>query len=316
MAPSSVSECVLGVDLGGTKIALGLVTRDGQVLAETTVPTQAEEGPGPAVERLAAAARELVAAGAPRLLAAGVGAPGPLDLPAGRFIGSPNLPGWDGFPLREELAGRLGVPVWVDNDANVAALAEARAGAGQGARVMLYVTVGTGIGGGLVVDGRLFSGANGNGLEIGHVTVDPDGPPCGCGNRGCWEALASGPALGRLAEQRLGKNPRSPDGRWTAAGVLERAEQGDAAARALMEEYAGWLGLGLASMVNAFNPDRVVLGGGVMKRYALLAPAMEREMRRRALAANAAAARLCPAGLGGRAGLIGAALLAWDGLAG
>ncbi|HEY8414741.1 MAG TPA: ROK family protein, partial [Thermaerobacter sp.] len=165
MAPSSVSECVLGVDLGGTKIALGLVTREGRVLAETTVPTRAEDGPGAAVERLVAAARDLAGAGSPPWLAAGVGAPGPLDLPEGRFTRSPNLPGWDGFPLRQELATRLGVPVWIDNDANVAALAEARAGAGQGARVMLYVTVGTGIGGGLVVDGRLFSGANGNGLE-------------------------------------------------------------------------------------------------------------------------------------------------------
>ncbi|HEY8394504.1 MAG TPA: ROK family protein [Thermaerobacter sp.] len=316
MASSSVSQCVLGVDLGGTKIALGLVTRDGHVVAETTVPTRPEDGPGQAVERLVAAARELAAAGGLQPLAAGVGAPGPLDLPAGRFTRSPNLPGWDGFPLRDELAARLGLPVWVDNDANVAALAEARVGAGKDARVMLYVTVGTGIGGGLVIGGRLFSGANGNGLEIGHVTVDPDGPPCGCGNRGCWEALASGPALGRMADGRLGRNPRSDDGRWTAADVLALAEEGDAAARALMEEYAGWLGLGLASMVNAFNPDRVVLGGGVMRRYALLAPVMEAEMRRRALAANAAVARLCPASLGGRAGLLGAAMLAWDGLAG
>ncbi|ADU50628.1 ROK family protein [Thermaerobacter marianensis DSM 12885] len=303
---------VLGIDLGGTKIALGLVDRRGKVLADVTLPTEATAGPAAAMDRLAAAARQLAARADRKPLAAGVGAPGPLLLPEGRFTGTPNLPGWNGFALRDELARRLGIPVAVNNDANAAALAEARLGAGRGAAVMVYVTVGTGIGGGLVVGGKLFSGVNGNGVEIGHTTLDPDGPPCGCGNRGCWEALASGPALARLAGERLGPSPRRPGGQWTAKDLLEAAAAGDPAARAVADEYARRLGVGLANAVNAFNPDRLVLGGGVMARYDLLAPAMEAEMRRRALPANAAAVALAPATLGKRAGLVGAALLAWD----
>lgn len=303
---------VAGIDLGGTKIAAGLVDHQGRVLASRTLPTDAPSGPAAAMDRIAAAVRELAEEAGRRPQAVGVGAPGPLLLPEGRFVGTPNLPGWNGFALRDQLAGRLGLPVAVNNDANAAALAEARLGAGRGAEVMVYVTVGTGIGGGLVIGGRLFSGVNGNGVEIGHTTVDPDGPACGCGNRGCWEAVAAGPALGRLATERLGPPPGRPGGRWTARELLDAAAAGDERARAVAEEYARLLGIGLASAVNLFNPDRLVLGGGVMARYSLLAPAMEAEMRRRALPANLAAVRLVPAALGQDAGLVGAALLAWD----
>lgn len=314
MAGGSSVRCVLGIDLGGTKIAAGFVDPEGGILAEMRVPTQAVDGPEAAMERLLAAVQRTALESGLRPLAAGMGAPGSLELPAGRFIRSPNLPGWDGFPVREELARRLALPVWVENDANVAALAEARLGAGRGAEVMLYVAVGTGIGGGLVLGGRLFSGANGNGLEVGHMVVDPDGPLCGCGQRGCWEALASGTALARLAQEELGPHPGR--GGWTAADVLAAAAAGQEGARRLVNEFARWLGLGLANVVNAFNPDRLVLGGGVMARYDLLAPAMAAEMRRRALPANTAVVQLRPAALGNRAGIVGAAMLAWDRLDG
>ncbi|HEY8488625.1 MAG TPA: ROK family protein [Thermaerobacter sp.] len=316
LPPGAPEEVVLGIDLGGTKIALGLVDRAGRVLAERTLPTDSAAGPAQAMERLAAAVRELAGAAGREPAAAGVGAPGPLVLPEGRFMGTPNLPGWNGFALRDELARRLGIPVAVNNDANAAALAEARLGAGQGAAVMVYITVGTGIGGGLVIGGRLFDGVNGNGVEIGHTVLDPDGPVCGCGNRGCWEALASGPALGRMAQERLGPPPGRPGGTWTARDLLDAAAAGDARARAVAEAYARLLGLGLANAVNLFNPDRLVLGGGVMSRYDLLAPVMEATMREHALPVNGQAVTLARARLGNRAGLVGAALLAWDALGG
>lgn len=272
------------IDVGGTKIGVGVASRDGRLLAHDRFPTLPERGPdvviGETIARLNALAREQ---GEP-LGVVGVGCVGPLDLAGGVIMNPPNFPGWSYVPLKATLERALGVPVQMDNDANAAALAEYTLGAGRGASVMVYVTVSTGIGGGIVVDGKLLHGVGGGAGELGHQTIRPDGPLCGCGNRGCLEILASGTAIvaraRRVVAEGHGKAmlaaAREEGVELHAGHVALAAGRGDAAASEIWNDAVENLALGLGNVITTLAPDRLVIGGGVsLAGERLLAPLRE-----------------------------------------
>jgi len=313
---------VLGFDLGGTKFAFGIVREDGAVVASGRVDTLADQGPAQAVNRAIAGARELLAANgfAPAsLLGVGIASPGPLDIARGCVDGSPNLPGWTGFPIAGEISKAFGLPARIDNDANAAAVGEFRFGAGKGFPNMVYVTVSTGIGGGVMVDGRLMRGANGNAAELGHLTLDIKGPACPCGGQGCFEKYASGTAIAARARAALAAGRASslaalaggPD-KVTSHHVLQALAQGDVLAREIWEETLEYLGRGFAVIINTFNPDRIVVGGGVTAAGDILFAPLRKKALGYAFPRLAAVCSIVPAGLGGDVGVVGAAACALE----
>ncbi len=255
----------VGLDVGGTKILAVRVARGGEILARTQAPTPADDEEA-TLEAMVEAARGLMT---PEVLAVGVGAAGMVDVATGILRFAPNL-AWRDLPIAERMRSAIGVPCQLDNDANVAAYGEFRFGSGRGYRHVLLVTVGTGIGGGIIIDGRLFRGANGYAAEIGHVVVEPDGPPCGCGNRGCWEQVASGSTIGRLGRAEVREHPDSALGRLAAGDtdvvtgklVTQAAMDGDPVAVAILATVGGRLGVGIAGLVNVLDPQIVIVGGG------------------------------------------------------
>lgn len=311
MTPMGV---VVGVDVGGTKVLAGVVGADGAVgsLARDATP-----GRHATVDELEdALARAVTAAAGDRPLD-GVGVAAAGFVTGSRVVFAPHLP-WRGEDVADRLSQRLGVPVAVDNDANCAAGAEATYGAGRGARSMVLVTLGTGIGGALVAAGRVWRGAHGLAGEFGHMRVVPDGLPCECGRRGCWEQYASGNALVRRARSRIGSEPtmladlvEGDPARLTGPMVTAAAADGDLVARAAFAEIGEWLGVGLANLVAAFDPALVVVGGGVAEAgERLLDPAREALARSLVAAEHRDVPPLRAAELGPAAGLIGAADLA------
>lgn len=304
----------IGVDLGGTKIQVGVLAGV-ETLWESRETSRGQDQ-NELVELLV---REVTAARAarPAAVAVGLGIPATIDQERGEAIGAVNLPIVD-LPVREVVSARVGLPVFLDNDANVAALAEYRYGAGRGKHTMVMLTIGTGIGGGLVLGGELFRGATGAGAELGHTVIQADGPPCqgNCPNHGCVEALASGTALGREGRARAESAPDSALGRLRAAGqevdgraVTEAALAGDEAAIAVFELIGSRLGVACASFANIFQPDAIVVGGGVIAAGDLLLDPARAEVRTRALRPMNETPIL-PATLGNDAGMIGAAALA------
>lgn len=312
-------ECVIGVDLGGTKLLAGAVDADRNVHHRVHRPvrglTQRE-----LLDTAVAAVEEARAAAPGEVSAVGFGIPCLIDQRRGVATMAVNLPIRD-VPFRDLMAERLGVQVEVDNDANVAALAEHRAGAAQGATDAVVLTIGTGIGGGLILGGEVYRGAIGTGAELGHITIDLDGPPCQghCPNNGCLETMASGTALGREGRRIAGEQPDSALGRAlrdgrevTGALVTELAHDGDAAAVEALALIGTNLGVGIASFLNVFNPDVVVIGGGVIAAGELLLGPARAEAERRALPAMRDHARIVTAHFGSEAGLVGAATLALE----
>ncbi len=291
----------VGVDVGGTKVlAVALADESTEIVGECRRPTPSageKELIEVIVETATAAAK---GAGAP-LRAVAVGVPGLVDRD-GVMRFAANLPGVVEVPLGARLSDRLGVPALIDNDANLAAWGERVAGAGNGADDMLMVTIGTGIGGGIVLGGQLYRGAHGMAGEIGHIVVQFDGEPCECGQRGCWERYASGTALGRIAREA-----RFIDGE----AAMARAAAGDAEALLVVDTFARWMAIGIAGLVNVLDPTVVVLGGGLVEaRDLLLTPLRDWLGRLIEGAAHRPPVALVPASLGERAGAIGAALLA------
>ena len=307
----------IGLDVGGTKIAGGVVDGEGTIVRRTQVATAADH-PEQIVADMVAVARELSAA-VPDVAAIGVGAAGLVDSTAGVILGAPNLAYRD-VPVGKTLESELGLPAIVDNDANVAALAEAVYGAGRGAGDQVMVTVGTGIGGGIIIGRHIYRGHYGVGAELGHMVIDPDGPVCGCGNRGCWEAVASGNAIGRLARERV-EGGAGADLLGMAGGnvetitgelVGEAAVGGDAFSRDVVASIGRLLGIGLANIVNIFDPEVIVIGGGATAGTGelLLEPAREAMTAHILGVAWRKPVRVVPASLGNDAGLVGAAVLA------
>ncbi len=299
----------------------GLVEESGAILAQDYRPTKAKRGPEAVVQRAIESAAKVMQDGrvsAAQLHAIGIGAPGPVDPSEGVVVSPPNLPGWGRLPLRDLIQSAFGVQTFIENDANAAALAENRFGAGRGSDHMAYVTVSTGIGGGFILDGRLYTGLNGAAAEIGHMTVLPHGPHCGCGNRGCLEAVASGTAIARegrelmatstptLISDLAGGNPELV----TAKLVAEAAARGDVAAQEIIGEAVAYLGIGMANLVNLLNPEVLVIGGSLTKLGDLLFEAVRRAIARRAFPAAARRVRVVPAGLGDAVVVLGAVAVA------
>lgn len=273
---TATQQLTVGIDIGGTKVAAGLVDSNGSVLYKTRVPMVAT---GNAAAGLAAVKSAIDAALAARpsqregFAGIGICSPGPLDPRAGLVINPPNLPCWRNFPLAREINRAARLPVLIDNDANAAGLAEAIWGAGKGHASVFYVTLGTGIGTGIIFDGQIYWGRTGAAAEGGHVTIDYRGEPCACGKRGCIEALASGPALARRARQRLAAAPASASKILALAGgkleaitaetIAEAHQAGDPLAEELLAETADYLAIWLGNVIDLLEPDVIVIGGGM-----------------------------------------------------
>ena len=310
---------VLAIDIGGTKLAAGVVDDTGRLLNRAEVPTRATEGLDPVLGRIIGLGRDLLArpevAGL-EVTRVGVGCAGPVDRRQGMVFNPPNLPGWVRVPLAERLQAGLGLPIVLENDANAAALGEFRYGAGKGARSLVYYTVSTGIGGGIVLDGRLWHGLADAAGEIGHVTVRPDGPLCGCGNRGCLEAMASGPSMVRRAKEALASGRTSrlqAMADFTARELLQAAQEGDELAREIWDEAVRCLGIGVAGVITILAPERIVIGGGVSRVGDFLFVPLREEVRRHVKLVPVESVPILPAALGPDVGILGAAAVALAG---
>jgi glucokinase len=302
------------VDVGGTKIAAGIVTPEGKILDEARYPTP--HAPERLVESIARAVEEVRDG-------FGVGGvclavPGLILAQKNTVVFSPNLRAIEGIPLKDALRAKIGLPLTIENDANAAAWGEFRFGAGSEIDHLVFVTLGTGIGGGVITHGVLLRGAQGSGGELGHVTVHGTGPRCACGNRGCLEALASGTAIGRRGREVAGEKPDSALGRLAGErkvlgeDVTELARNGDDLALSVLEEAGLWLGIGLAGFVNIFNPEMVVVGGGAMEAGELILEPARREVHLRARPPSRDLVEVKEATLGPESGVLGAAALARD----
>lgn len=290
----------VGIDLGGTKIAAGVVDETGTVLAREQVPSDVDNP-----ENLVAQVAELAGRLVGDAIGVGIGAAGLVDHARGRYLYGPNT-GLRQADFAGTVSRALGVPAALDNDANCAAWGEHKFGCGRGATDFLCITLGTGIGGGYVLAGRPYRGAHGGAGEVGHMLVDPDGPACGCGRRGCWEQFASGMALERAAAKEYGKPVDGPE-------ISRAARDSDPIAVKLVERTATWIGWGLASLVNIFEPERIAIAGGIAEDWDLFSDGAVRAMSERA---EAPEHRPMPdvvgAELGKDAGVVGAALLVLD----
>jgi glucokinase len=317
----SKDELFLGIDLGGTKIVAGLVDREGRIVARHHRDTEAKEGQDAVFRRLVDVTTQLLTTkgiNRQQVAAIAIASPGPIDARRGVVTAPPNLPGWRDVPLGRMIQEEFGLPTSLENDANAAALAEHRFGAGQGSDHMIYATVSTGIGGGFVLGGRLYTGATGGAAEFGHTTVLPSGPLCGCGNRGCLEAVASGSAIAREARERVQRGVPTLIAELAAGNldsitaklVAQAADQGDWEANAILGQAMTYLGVGMANLVNLLNPQLLVIGGGLTKMGERLFEPVRRAIDLRAFATAARAVELRSAQLGDDVGLLGAAAVA------
>ncbi len=305
----------IGVDVGGTKIAAAVVSPEGKILNEVRYPTQAIP-PNRLIDTIARAITEVrdgFAVGG-----ACVAVPGFVLSAENKVVFAPNLHEIENIRLDEEIGHRTGLRVTVENDANAAAWGEFRYGAGKDVDHQVFITLGTGVGGGVITHGVLLRGAQGAGGELGHVTIDPTGPRCGCGNHGCLEALASGTAIRRRARDVASQRPDSALGRLAVErqvlgeDVTRLAQEGDEAALQVLHETGVWLGIGLAGFVNIFNPEVVAIGGGAAKAGELILKSARREVYLRARSPSRDLAEVKEATLGAKSGVLGAAALARD----
>jgi len=307
---------VVGIDIGGTNIVAGTVAEDGsEVLGLVSEPTFSEQGADAVLGRIVKLAHASMAAARGKEIAGvGIGSPGPLDTKTGVVLLTPNL-GWTNFPLRDRLAGALGLPAMLDNDANCAIFGEWWRGAARGADHVVGLTIGTGIGGGIVLGGEIYRGASDIAGEVGHMTIDSTGRLCKCGNYGCLEAYASGPAIAARAVEGIRPGtgtslPRYVNGdlsKITAQLVYEAAHDGDEYAQEVVKDTAKFLGAGVASLINIFNPEVVVICGGVTLAGDRLFVPLRAEVERRAFKPAVDVCRIVPGLLTGTAGVYGAA---------
>jgi glucokinase len=282
----------IGVDLGGTNLRIAAVTRDGQLLEKITLGTKVILGRDQVITEMCDAIQRLSAQykSTGKLIGAGIGVPGIIDMATGTMRKSANRPGWENYPVRDEIERRLGARVVLDNDANVAALGEQWLGAARGIPNVGVVTLGTGIGGGILLNGKIWHGMNGMSGEFGHVTVEPEGEPCACGNRGCAEKYASATAILRMAREAIATGDAqllaaaaSSDAEFGAKSIYNLALQGDEHARRIFHTFGRYLGILLADLINVLNLEMFVIGGGVSSAGDAFAPTMFAELRQRSV---------------------------------
>jgi glucokinase len=304
---------VLGVDIGGTDIKLGLVTEEGEIRGSGKIPTEPASGPKAAAARVRGWLREN-ARGAGPLVAAGVDCAGLIDGERGLLHTSPNMPGWDDVPLGSIFGTELACPVVVENDANAAAYGEWAKGAGRGMRNFVCLTLGTGVGGGIIMNGELYRGSSGFAGEIGHMVIAVDGPPCTCGTRGCLEASIGAKAIvaRALEMDRASPGSRAWDATLTVEAISHAASSGDAVAVAALAETGRYLGVGLANIVHVLAPEAIAIGGGVAGAGDFILAPARATLRDCVMDTAMASARVVPAELGNQASFIGVSLLAFS----
>ncbi|MDA8226992.1 MAG: ROK family glucokinase [Desulfitobacterium hafniense] len=298
---------IIGIDLGGTNIKAALLDGQGNILAKKEIPTQADEGPEGVINRMAELARDLQPSEG-SVLGVGIGIPGVLDYSNGKVIFAPNIH-WRDVAAKALMEEKLGLPVYLDNDANAAALGEKWCGAARGGQNVVVITIGTGIGGGVIINGRIYRGSAGSAGEIGHTVVLEDGPQCNCGKKGCLETLTAAPAIVRMAGEAVeaGSSPGLAGlGSLEAKDVFAAAAKGDRGALDVVERAAHYLGMSIANVVNLLNPELVVIGGGVARAGEILFRPLRKRVKECALEVPAETVQVIPAQLGNDAGSVGA----------
>lgn len=308
-------ECVVGIDLGGTNVKGGVVAADGTIIVSRAIKTHASRGPEKVVTAMAAFVRELIDASGRTVTRGGIGAPGPLSQAQGMIFDSPNLKGWNNFPIVRRLAEESGISFVLENDANAACLGEKLFGAGKPFDPIVHLTLGTGTGGGVYLNGRLFTGPSGAGAELGHMTIDMHGLPCGCGAAGHLETFASDTGIRTFLAGALEKYPDSllnnqgPEN-INFKTVKECADKADVLARLTYERFVYGLGVGIANLVNIFNPQAVILSGGIARQAPAFLPEVERIVKAQAFPVLTAELRIMVSTLGDDTGVLGAAACA------
>lgn len=309
---------VVGIDMGATHVTILITDFSARVIRELDEPMEIIAGPAVCLPRVEALVHQILADAGLSIKdvsAIGAGVPGPVVAGVG-VSGPPIMPGWDGYMIRDDLEKRFGVPVSLSNDAELGAVGEWAYGAGRGERHLAYIKVGTGIGAGLLLDGQIYGGANGSAGEIGHITIDPNGPICTCGNRGCLEALAGGRAIAKRAVQEVNSGRRtllaelSPVNQISSRDVIAAARRGDLVSQQIVSEAGVYLGTALASLVNLFNPSMVVVGGGVAQIGDLLLEPVRQTVHQRSLLPASRSVRITTALLGRRSSALGAVVQA------
>ncbi|MGD0779201.1 MAG: ROK family protein [Dehalococcoidales bacterium] len=318
------TQPVIAVDIGGTKIITALFSADGKMRAKDIRSTLAEEGVDSVVERFCDAIKELLKANnisMSQLSAISIACAGGIDTGKGIVVTpSPHLPGWAGLPFAKIVKEKTGVATYIINDASAAALGEQRYGVGKGTNNLVLLTLGTGIGGGIIINGKLYLGARGGAGELGHTTVEAHGTQCGCGNTGCLEMYASGTAVARDAIERIRRGDKSSlikmaagnIDKITAEMVGEAAQNGDKLAQDVIAQSAYYLGVGLVNIVNIFNPEMVVIGGGMAALGEMIIAPGRKMVAERAFSINAQSVRIVIGRLGNEAGVYGAAAFAFE----
>jgi glucokinase-like ROK family protein len=310
---------VVGIDFGASHIGLLVADTAARILEETEVPIDIQDGPEVCLGRGDQLLHDLLSKtkhDISDILAVGVGVPGPIVSDAGMVLAPPIMPGWDRFPIRDTLEKKWGLPVSLNNDAELGALGEWAAGAGRGETNLAYIKVGIGIGCGLLLDGKIYRGITGSAGEIGHLTIDENGPLCACGNRGCLEAFAGGRAIAQHAQEAIKKGQRTSlanfmsNGTITAQNVATAARQGDLVAQQILGQAGAHIGIALAGLVNLFNPGMVIIGGGVSQTGDIILEPIRQVVNRRSLPAATRVVRITTAMLGRRSSSIGAVIQA------
>lgn len=307
---------IVGIDLGGTKISGAVSDKDGNILYMKTIDTLASEGSDNVVARIIWLINHVLSEHnvcKEDVIGIGIASPGPLNSEEGIIIETPNLP-FKNFPLKNTVEKATGIKTFIDNDANAAALGESLFGAGKEVENLIYITVSTGIGGGIIINKKLYRGKTGNAGELGHMTVEPNGPRCNCGNYGCLEVMASGTAIARVARERLkhSENLNDKDSllfsceKISAKEVFECAFKGDKLALEVVDYTSNYLGIGIASLINIFDPDMIVIGGGVSKVGDILFSRLRKIAVERSFKIMSSTVKIVPASLGTDAGLVGA----------
>ncbi len=316
MARHRTLRRAVALDLGGTRFRVAVGTSEGEIEWRVSRPTEAARGRDAVLKDVFGAVEEALASVADRktLMGFGIGAPGPIDPWTGVLHNPPNLPGWESVPIRQLFEERYGLPTKVANDANLAAVGEHRFGAGRGFRDVIYVTVSTGIGGGVISNNQLLLGHCGFAGEVGHMTIDMHGPVCPCGNVGCLEVLASGTAIARRAREEILAGQETslksiPLAAITAKSVMEAAYEGDVVSQEILQEAGGALGVGMVNLAHLFNPHRIIIGGGVSNAGPRLWDPMLEIVQTRTMTACHRDLDIVPAGLADDAGLLGAVAL-------
>jgi len=314
----------IGVDLGGTNIVSAIVNYQGKIVSRLKVPTLAEKGKETTVKRIIEAIHKNIAQSTitpDDIIGIGIGAPGPLDIKRGIINFAPNLPGWRDIPLKKILEDEFNMKIVLENDANAAAWGERCFGAGQGINNLVCFTLGTGIGGGIIIDGKIYHGNNCGAGELGHMTVNKDGPRCNCGNYGCLEAYSSATGVKNRIKSRIKEGIKSDFLNFDSddelldsirlKSIFETARKGDKLTKDIVEEAISYLGIAIANITNILNPEMVVLVGGITNEGDKLLIPLKEEVKKRAFYSNYKSLKIVIGELGGNAGVLGAAALLW-----